>query len=459
LAVAALFAVGLMAKPEIITLPFVLLLWDYWPLRRMWSGSESGSVLNLQFPSLSAAQSETPPLAASPKPQSFSFLCLEKLPLLLLAVGSAVMTWMAQQAGNAFRGASLRLRIGNALVAYVRYLGKAVWPVRLGALYPHPGSRLPLWQVIASGAALLVVTGLVLHWRRHRYLPVGWFWFLGTLVPVIGLVQVGVQAMADRYAYLSYIGLFVCVVWGVAEIAQARKIRTAWLAVPAVLILATLGAFTSRQIGYWQDSEMFWRHILSVTKLNYSAHDALARVLGKQGRIDEAVVEFNEAQALHAYSPDDLVEVATYEQVHGHPQDSIAPYTRALDAAADSKTRAAILRRLASAFIQMGDIERAKKAYMYALHENPENSPALVGSGLLAEREGDAAFAVQQITHAMKVEPTDTGYILLAQALRRAGHVSEADQAYAHAQEISKDFPKAQESAEKILSSAGVKPE
>lgn len=456
--VAALFAFGLMAKPEIITLPFVLLLWDYWPLRRMWSGPESGSALSSSpvFEDLSIGPQSD---AVSSKPRSFTFLCLEKLPLLVLSAGSAVMTWKAQQAGNAFRGASLRLRVGNALVAYVRYLGKAVWPVHLGALYPHPGNRLPVWQMLASAAFLLLITAAILHWRKHRYLPVGWFWFLGTLVPVIGLVQVGVQAMADRYAYLSYIGIFFAVVWGVSEIAQARAVRTAWLAVPAVLMLAALGAATSHQIRYWKDSEAFWRRILSVTQFNYSAHDALARVLAKQGRIDEAIAEFNAAQSLHAYSPEDLVEVAAYEQVHEHPKDSITPYTRALEAAADSKTKSAILRRLASAFIQMGDLDRARKAYAYALRENPENSPALVGSGLLAEREGDSALAVTQITHAMKVEATDTGYLLLAQALRRAGHASEADHAYAHAQEISKDFPKAKESAEKILISAGINPD
>ena len=452
--VAALFAVGLMAKPEIITLPFVLLLWDYWPLRRM----GASSVLSSEFSVLSERPTEALVGAVSPKPRSFLFLCREKAPLLVLSAGSAVITWLAQRSGHAFRGASLQVRVGNAMVAYVRYLGKAVWPTRLAALYPHPGS-LPGWQVLASAVVLLALTALVLYWRKQRYLAMGWFWFLGTLVPVLGLVQVGVQAMADRYAYIAYIGLFVCVVWGVAEIAQARVIAAAWLVAPSVLVLASLGAVSTHQIGYWHDSETFWRHILSVTDLNYTAHDALARVLGRQDRIYEAIVEFKAAQSVHAYAPADMVEVAIFEQAHGHLQEAIAQYALALDAASDSKPRAVVLSRLASAFVQTGDISRARKSYSYALGENPENSQALVGSGLLAERDGDAASAVAQISHAMKVEATDVGYILLAQALRRAGQLSEADAAFAHAQQISQDFSKAQQSAAKILASAGINSE
>jgi tetratricopeptide (TPR) repeat protein len=196
-----------------------------------------------------------------------------------------------------------------------------------------------------------------------------------------------------------------------------------------------------------------------VTESNYTAHDALARVLGKQGRIEEAIGEFNAAERVHQYAAADMVEVAIFEQTHGHVQEAIAQYTQALSTAPDSKTRAVVLSRLGSAFIQMGDIGRAKKSYAYALRENPDNSSALVGSGLLAERDGDLAFAITQLSHAMKVDASDVGYLLLGQALRRAGRASEADDALAHAQQISKDFAKARESAAKILTSAGIKSE
>ena len=439
--VAVLFALGLMAKPEIITLPFVLLLWDYWPLRRMGGGLPAEN------------------LPGGLVPRSFSFLFLEKVPLLLLSAGSGVITLVAQRGGQALRDVPAWVRFGNSAVAYVRYLGKAFWPVRLAVPYPHPGRLLPIWEILASAAVLLLSTGLVLRWRDHRYLVVGWFWFLGTLVPVIGLVQVSTQAMADRYAYLPYIGLFVCVIWGVAETARERKISAVWLGVPAVLVLFTLGIVSRHQLAYWHDSESLWRHTLSVTQRNYAAHDALGHALADQGRVKEAMVEFNAAESLHAYSAAEMVRFGFYEQTHGHVQEAIEQYRQALDNSPDSNTRAVALNLLGSAFTQMGDIPRAKMSYAYALKENPDNGAALVGSGLLAERDGDFRFAVEQISHAIKVEPTDVGYLLLGQALRRAGHTTEADEAYAQAQRISRDFAQAQQSAAKVLVSVGIKPD
>ena len=214
-AVAALFALGLMAKPEIITLPFILLLWDYWPLQRLRVGT---------------AHSEASPDV--PTQKSFWFLLLEKVPLLLLSAGSAVITVRAQIAGDTMPALSLPWRLGNAIVACVRYLGLSIWPVNLAIPYPHPGLSLAIWEIVASAALILLLTAFVLRLRDRRYIAMGWFWFLGTLVPVIGIIQVGRQALADRYAYLSFIGLFICVVWGVADAARQRKINTAWLAAP-----------------------------------------------------------------------------------------------------------------------------------------------------------------------------------------------------------------------------------
>jgi tetratricopeptide (TPR) repeat protein len=439
--VAALFALGLMAKPEVITLPFVLLLWDYWPLQRMGGGVGGES------------------RAGALAPRSFSYLFLEKVPLLLLSAGSGVITLVAQQSAHAVRGASDRVRFGNALVSYVRYLGKAFWPERLAAVYPHQGRFLPTWEVIASAAILLVVTGLVLHWRDRRYLAVGWFWFLGTLVPVIGVIQVGVQAMADRYAYLPYIGLSIFVVWGVAGIARERKIPAVWLAAPAVLVLLTLGIVSRRQLAYWHDSETLWRHTLSVTQQNFMAHDGLARTLAKEGRTEEAIVQFNAAEELAAYSASAMLDLGVYEQTHGHVQEAIAQYQQSLNAADDSKSRAVALAWLGSAFTQISDFNRAKLSYAYALQQNPDSIAALIGSGLLAERDGNFTVAVERISHAMKIEPTDVGYLLLGQALRRAGRAGEADGAFAQARQISQNLAQAQQSAAQVMASAGIKPE
>jgi tetratricopeptide (TPR) repeat protein len=263
--------------------------------------------------------------------------------------------------------------------------------------------------------------------------------------------------MADRYAYIPYIGLLVCVVWGVAEIARARRISPVWLAVPATLALGTLGVVTHRQIAYWQDSETLWRHTLSVTDQNFFAHNALAYAMEQQGRTDEAIAEFNQSVALHAYTSSALVSIGIFEQTHGHVKEAIDQYTRSLDAATDGKSKAEALGRLGSAFMQTGDYIRAKKSCRYALAEDPNNSIALVTSGLLAERDSDFALAATQISQAMKVQPTDVGYLLLAQALRKGGKLGEADQAAAQAQRISPDLADARREADLVLATAQLK--
>jgi protein O-mannosyl-transferase len=439
--VAVLFALGLMAKPEIITLPFVLLLWDYWPLQRT-----SG-----------AGPAENPPGAQQRK--SFTLLLLEKIPLLLLSTASAVITVRAQVAGDTMPTLPIPWRLGNAIVAYVRYLGIAIWPAGLAVPYPHPGLSLAVWKIVASAALLLLLTTFVLRLRKRRYLAMGWFWFLGTLVPVIGIIQVGRQALADRYAYLSFIGLFICVVWGVAETARQWKINTAWLAASGIVILATLGMLTHRQIAYWHDSETLWRHSLSVTEGNSIAHDNLGRVLVGQGRTEAAIAEFKAADKLDLYTAADMLEIGLYEQVHGHLQDAIQQYGRSLDRAPDANSRAAALSLMGSAFALSGDFERAKLSYKYALQQNPDYGAALVGSGLLAERDGDFPLATAQLSHAMKVGPSDVGYLLLAQALRRAGRLAEANDADLRARQISHDLAQARQSAAQLLASTGIKPE
>ena len=195
LVVALIFALGLMAKPQVITLPFVLLLWDYWPLGRISSPADG---------------------AASSPARSLPWLVMEKLPLFVLAACSAIVTLLAHR-GGALRWLPLSLRIANAIESYTRYVKLAFWPSHLALFYPHPGTPLTAWEVLAALLFLAAVTWLVIEERRRRYLPVGWFWFVITLLPMIGIVQVGTQAMADRYAYLPFIGLFIMIVWGVAD--------------------------------------------------------------------------------------------------------------------------------------------------------------------------------------------------------------------------------------------------
>jgi protein O-mannosyl-transferase len=439
LVVVALFALGLMAKPEIITLPFVLLLWDYWPLQRMGAGSAAAR----------------PAIATVPR--SFTYLLLEKTPLLLIAAGDAVITVLAQKSGNAVRYGAAGARFANALVAYTRYLGKAFWPARLVAFYPLSRRLLGTWQIAGSTLLLIAVTAAVLHWRSRRYLAVGWFWFLGTLVPVIGLVEVGLQAMADRYAYLSLIGLFICVVWGLADMQRELNISPVWFAVASICVLGTLGMLTRRQITYWHDSETLWRHTLNLTDQNYFAHTALAMALEGQGRSDEAIAELNASEALQPYSAAGYLTVGAYEQAHGRLPEAIGQFQQSLNASSDAKSRADALAHMGSVFLQMGDASRATSSFQAALTQDTENSSALVGMGLLAERNGDFVSAASQLSCAMKVQPTDVGFLLLAEALRREGRVAEAGDAAAHARQLSRNITQAEQTATQVMAGAGIR--
>ena len=340
LLVVALFAAGLMAKPMVITLPFVLLLLDYWPLERIHS---------------------SPPDAIGIPQFTFLELLLEKVPLLFLSVLSALITIAAQRSGQAVRTLHqfpLPIRIENAVVSYGLYLWKMLWPVRLAPLYPRSAVTLPWWQLTLSTLVLLTITLLVLVFRNRRYLPVGWLWFLGTLVPVIGLVQVGDAAMADRYAYIPLIGIFVMIAWGIADLAEARKVGVLWQVIPALCALAILSVVTGYQLSYWQNEYSLWAHTLAVTERNPFAHDAMGSALmepdvaaeidhlenldTEQKRMDEARHQYEEALQIRrelaqqkpaAYLPDmasTLNNLGNLERLQGRTDEARERYEEAV---------------------------------------------------------------------------------------------------------------------------------
>ena len=263
LLMAALFAAGLMAKPMLVTVPFVLLLLDYWPLERL-AVRSSGMAIREE------------PIANGE--QTFLWLVLEKVPLLLMSAASSWITLIAQRpVVQSFQEFSFGNRLGNALVAYGLYLWKVVWPAQL-ALYPHAIGALPAWQWMLSSAVLIAITGFVIVERGRRYLLVGWLWFLGTLVPVIGLVQVGEYAMADRYAYVSLIGIFIMIAWGAADWAEVKHLSTTACAIPAVCVLAAFSGVTVHQIGYWESNYSLYSHTLAVAETPF-AHNAVGMAL------------------------------------------------------------------------------------------------------------------------------------------------------------------------------------
>jgi len=303
LLVAALFAAGLMAKPMLVTLPFVLLLLDYWPFQRMQFGAGSKEAGEDAFPGERAAR-------ASGVPQMLLKLVLEKIPLLLFSAYSSWMTMKAQRTVvRTFEEFTFGARVANALVAYALYLWKAFWPDKL-AFYPHSLLPLPARQWILSGLVLTGISAFVLRFHKERYLAVGWFWFLGTLLPVIGLVQVGEAAMADRYAYVPLIGIFIMIAWGLGDLADAKRIGLAWRVISALCVLGALSWVTRSQIAYWESDYDLWAHTLAIEETPFahnalgatlmepdaamSAHD-LENFLSPQTRIDEARRHFERA--------------------------------------------------------------------------------------------------------------------------------------------------------------------
>jgi tetratricopeptide (TPR) repeat protein len=436
-AVAFFFTLSLLSKPQAIAFPFLLLLWDYWPLRRI-------GVPDVPGP---AAQGVNMPRLSS------RWLLWEKAPLLLLSAASAVVTMKAQKAGGAVQTLSqysLLLRLETAVISYVRYMGKAFWPSKLVALYPHPTKLYPAWQVGAAVVLLLLVTVLILRARGQRYLAVGWFWFLGSLVPMIGLVQVGLQAMADRYAYIPLLGLFVMTVWLMADWAQARQISARWIAIPAVSCLLLLGTLTYRQVGYWHDTESFWRRTAALTHDNYFAEDDLGAFLISHGRSEEAAVHFHAALAIES---DDLLarmNLAPYEHGRGNLPAAIELYRYVADHAPIVDARSVAYHDLGIVYRQMGERQKAKLCFETALRLDPEQPMTLTELGILAQENGDLAEAIRQYSLALAAQPTDAGYLLLTQALRQAGHTDEANAIYGRVAR-SPNLAEAQKTAEQFL--------
>lgn len=277
--IAVCFALGLMAKPMVVTLPAVLLLLDVWPLKRL------------------------PLDGAGPVAQEARRLIYEKLPLVALSLLSAVVTVLGQLDGGAVRsvnGFPLSLRLANALVSYVAYIGKMLWPSGLAAFYPYPDA-VAAWQW--CGAAAILVGLSVAAWRARRRFPyvlVGWAWYLLVLLPVIGILQVGDQAMADRFTYLPLVGLFVVVAWGATDLLAGRRGGQVALAAAALLVVGGSLVVAREQVGYWKDSLSLWQRAAAVTRNNERAHVNLAMALQERGRTDEAIHHYQEAGRLLA---------------------------------------------------------------------------------------------------------------------------------------------------------------
>ncbi|HEY6303446.1 MAG TPA: tetratricopeptide repeat protein [Terriglobales bacterium] len=429
LAVTFAFVLALMTKPQVITFPFALLLLDYWPLcrtgQRLTRPREVGGE----------------PAGATARGASLRSLIWEKVPWFALSGVSAIIT-MKVQTGATQVKLPLSIHLSNAAIAYVEYVGKAFWPVNLAPVYPHPEQSIYIGAALLCGFAITAVTilAVIFGQRYSRPLFVGWLWFLGTLIPMIGLVQVGVQAMADRYAYIPMLGIFVIVCWGAADLARTWHVPRLALAICSAAILLTLGIALHRQVSFWSDNLTLWTHTLEITEGNYVAEDGAANALIAQGRIEEALPHLQRARLLRPNDPAATLNIASYEQMHGNYQAALDDYALVAQYTKIPYWLAMARSNSGYAHLALKQYENAKQDFEAALSEQPGNSPAYRGLGLLAQRAGDIATAIQDYERSVELQPSPVGYLLLAQALEIGGQTEAARAAQSRAAGMTRDL-------------------
>jgi tetratricopeptide (TPR) repeat protein len=420
LALTSLFACGLASKPMLVTLPGVLLLLDYWPLQR--------------------AKNWISPSSSFPVPQApTSRLFLEKLPLILLSGGSATVTVLAQKAGGSLQSVQelpLGARLETALSGYAHYLLKTFWPSSFAVYYPDPFdpflNQRPTagdYLLVALGAALLIAVSLA-TWRyrqQHPYLLVGWLWYVSTLVPVIGLVQVGAQAVADRYAYLPLIGIFVAVVWGLSDLGRSWNIGAGWRVAAASVALAVLFSLAFVQVRYWRSALNVFSHARAVTRNNYLADDKIAVLLFRQGNPD-SLSYYAEAARIAPFDPVSHEAIAAVLDEEGRYQEAIQAYDVVLRGSNDPEVLGLAHCNLGVIYSRLGDYNQARIHGQEAMRIAPAK--------VEAEIRGLTGFYSQS--------PTAQGYVTISVLLEQAGHLKEARDACRKAAALAPDSAEVQ---------------
>jgi tetratricopeptide (TPR) repeat protein len=383
-AVAGLFALALMAKPVVVTLPLALLLLDFWPLGRWRPGDPARGW------------------------RQAGLLVLEKLPLLALTAAASALTLRAQVAAGAMSDAAvntLGVRVASALLAYVRYLGKAFWPQGLSPFYPFAMHREPTALVAGAALALAVLTALALAaWRRRPWLAFGWLWYLGTLVPMTGIVQAGSQALADRYTYVPLAGFGVALAWGAAALVGRRRALAAAGAVAAVAALVALAVVANRQTLHWRDSESLFRRAVALDPRNILAQINLGAALTAKGRLDEADRHYRAALAVSPRLPGVHEALGANLVKLGLRDEAIRVYT---DEGAAFPQSAAGPYHLASLLTQAGRAAPAEAAFREALRRAPDHTGAHRSLGALLADQGRWAEALGHFEFVERKNPDD----------------------------------------------------
>ena len=378
-----------------VTFPCVLLLLDFWPIRR--------------FEKTSSAR-----------------LIVEKIPLFVLSIGLAFATLIAQRGGIVqIAHLPLSWRAANALSVYLIYIWQMIWPANLATIYPHPG-RLPIWETVGAGAVLVLITVAAFVLRKRRpYLITGWLWYLIMLVPVIGLVQVGSQAHADRYTYLSQIGLYVAVTWAIVDLSQSFRYRREVFAVAAPIIIAALGWRAWIQTSYWHDTERLWNRTFAVTGQNDLAHFKLGEFLLKQHRLDEAISQFEIVLMSHPYQPDANFQLGSAFMEKGELDPALRHFERTLKI---EPNNAEVETNLANVLLKAERVVEAVEHYRNIVRHEPSSALAHYNLAVGLHRLGQLPEAIAHYKEALRLEP---GYPdadrFLGQALLQNGQPDEAE--------------------------------
>jgi protein O-mannosyl-transferase len=424
------FAFGLMSKPMLVTWPFVMLLLDWWPLGRVTGdGWRVARVRHLVF---------------------------EKLPFFVLAAVMSIVTFVAQKRDASvitIKELPLDARAGNALISYCRYLEKLLWPADLAVFYPYPG-KWPITEVILAGGFLLSVTVFcAMTRRRYPFLLMGWLWYCGTLVPVIGLVQAGWVAMADRFTYVPSLGMLILTIWGTYGLTRHWRYQTVVSSVAACMAIVTFFALTRLQLAYWKDSGTLFRHALEVTENNYIAHNSLGLVLDKQGQHDEAISQYLEVIRLKP----DYVEahnnlgIALDEK--GQPDAAIHQFQEAIRL---KPNHANAQYNLGIAFLEEGRVEEAINQFQEVIRLQPDFTEAYSNLGNAFGRKGRIDEAIKQFLEAIRLQPDYAdAHNSLGTALLNKGQTDEAVNQYRQAIRLQPDFAEAYHNLGTVLLKTG----
>ncbi len=422
--VALCFALSLMSKSMGVTLPFVLLLLDYWPLRRIEGITPVGEDSDGKCPHV-----------------TWKRALLEKVPLFLMAAVSVALTLSYEGDSTwvtPWDALPIGYRVANAVVSYALYLWRTVWPVDLAVFYPHPGREIAMWKVGISGLFLSVATVLAVRFGKRRpYLPVGWFYYLGTLVPVIGLVQVGSQAMADRFTYIPLIGIFILIVWGVPEAIGRLRHRNYFLGSLGGAILLALSAAAWLQNGYWRDTIALYSRAQDVTENNWFAMNGLGVVYAELGQTQEAIVFYREALRLKPKVPEILANLgAAYDRI-GDSFHALEIYREALRLKpGDPKTR----HDIGLVYARLGQFQQAIANFREALRIKPDYPNAWNNMGLSYDRLGQSRQAIEYYREALRLKPDfSNAWYNMGVSYEKLGQSREAASCFQNARQIKGD--------------------